>query len=281
MTPERWAQIKQLYDEALEQPSPDRESFVRAGSAGDTELCEEALSMVRNSDSADGLLNISLLGRQWVRPAVLARTLKPGQILAGRYRVVRPIGAGGMGEVYEADDLDLGARVAVKTMRVEDENTLARFKQEIQLARTVTHPNVCRIFDLHRHHEPESGRVITFLTMELVEGETLSEYLGRRGALRPNEALPILRQIAAALAAAHEKGVVHRDLKAGNVILADDGGRAVVTDFGLAYPLALVTESTVTIAGTPAYMAPEQFEGKTVTAAADIYASACCCTRWW
>ena len=272
MTAERWAEIKQLFEEALEQPTPDREVFVRARSNGDAELRDEALLMVRNSDNADGLLDISLLGRKWVRPAVLARTLNPGQILAGRYRIVRPIGAGGMGEVYAAEDLDLGARVAVKTMRVEDEETLARFKREIQLARTVTHPNVCRIFDLHRHHEPESGRVITFLTMELVEGETLSEYLVRRGALGPSEALPIIRQIAAALAAAHEKNVVHRDLKAGNVILTDNGMRAVVTDFGLAYPLAQATESTVTIVGTPAYMAPEQFEGKPVTAAADIYA---------
>src|SRR5438105_2379481 len=185
MTAERWVQIKELFEEALEQPAPDRESFVRARANGDAELCDEALTMLRNSEHADGLLDISLLGREWVRPAVLARTLNPGQILAGRYRIVRPIGAGGMGEVYEAEDLDLVARVAVKAMRVGAENTLARFKQEIQLARTVTHPNVCRIFDLHRHHESESGRVITFLTMELVEGETLSEYLGRRGALSP------------------------------------------------------------------------------------------------
>src|SRR5437763_8194813 len=149
MTAERWAEIKQVFDEALEQPTADRESFVRARSNGDAELCDEALLMLRNSDNADGLLDISLLGRQWVRPAVLARTLNPGQILAGRYRIVRPIGAGGMGEVYEAEDLDLGARVAVKTMRVGDRvgnmDALARFKREIQLARTVTHPNVCRI----------------------------------------------------------------------------------------------------------------------------------------
>ena len=157
-------------------------------------------------------------------------------------------------------------------MRVSDEDALARFKREIQLARTVTHTNVCRIFDLHRHHEPKTERVITFLTMELVEGETLAVSLTRSGALKPREALPIVRQIAAALAAAHQKNVVHRDLKAANVILTEDGAKAVVTDFGLAYPLAQVTESTVTIVGTPAYMAPEQLEGKPVTAAVDIYA---------
>ena len=157
-------------------------------------------------------------------------------------------------------------------MRVTDEDALGRFKREIQLARTVTHTNVCRIFDLHRHHEPKTERVITFLTMELVEGETLAVSLVRRGAFKPREALPIVRQIAAALAAAHEKNVVHRDLKAANVILTESGAKAVVTDFGLAYPLAQVTESTVTIVGTPAYMAPEQLQGKPVTAAVDIYA---------
>jgi hypothetical protein len=272
MTADRWAQIKQLFDEAVEHPVPDRDSFVRTLTGGDAELCDEVLLMLRNIDNSDGLLDVSLLGRQWVQPAVLARTLNPGLILCARYRIVRPIGAGGMGEVYEAEDLDLGARVAGKTMRVGDENALTRFKREIQLARTVTHPNVCRIFDLRRHHEPEAGSAITFLTMELVEGVTMSEYLGKRGALSAGEALPIIRQIAAALDAAHERNVIHRDLKAGNVILTEDGARAVVTDFGLAYPLAQATESTVTVVGTPAYMAPEQFEGKPVTAATDIYA---------
>jgi len=272
MTAELWARIKQLFEEAMEQPASNRESFIRERSMGDAGLCEQALMMLPDSDHPDGLLDLGLLGRQLITPAVLARSLNPGTVLAGRYRIVRPIGAGGMGEVYEAEDLDLGARVAVKTMRIEDEGTLAHFKREVQLARTVTHPNVCRIFDLHRHHEPESGRVVTFLTMELVLGETLAEHLGRHGALVAGDALPIIRQVAAALAAAHKKDVVHRDLKPGNVILAEEGARAVVTDFGLALPLAQATESTVTVVGTPAYMAPEQLEGKHVTAAADIYA---------
>jgi tRNA A-37 threonylcarbamoyl transferase component Bud32 len=281
MTAQQWARVKQHFGEALEQPAADREAYLRTRFEDDAGLCEEALTMLRNSNGSSGLLDIEMPGRQWIRPAVQARSLEPGIVLAGRYRIARPIGAGGMGEVYEAEDLDLGERVALKTMRIEDEATLSRFKREVHLARTVTHPNVCRIFDLHRHHDPvlpgapESGRVVTFLTMENVAGETLTEYLARRGALSAAEALPIVRQVAAALAAAHKKGVVHRDLKPGNVILADEGGsgpRAVVTDFGLALPLAEVTESTATIVGTPAYMAPEQLEGKPVTSAADIYA---------
>src|SRR5450759_32424 len=272
MTAERWTQIRQLFDTAMEQPAGNRELYVRELSNQDSELREEALAMLRNSGDGGALLDLSLIGRQWVRPATVSRALNPGLILAGRYRIVRPIGAGGMGEVYEAEDLDLGARVAVKTMRLDDEDSLSRFKHEIHLARTVTHPNVCRIFDLHRHHDVEMGTVVTFLTMELVEGETLSVYLARRGALTAAEALPIAEQIALALSAAHQKHVVHRDLKPGNVILTEGGNKAVVTDFGLAYTLTQATESTVTVVGTPAYMAPEQFEGKPITAAADIYA---------
>ena len=272
MTAERWAAIRQLYDAALEHPAVEREAFVREHADGDPELCLEALAMLRNSSEDGGLLDLSLFGKQLVRPAAVARMLVPGQTLAGRYRILRPIGAGGMGEVYEAEDLELGARVAVKTMRVEDPDALAHFRREVQLARTVTHPNVCRLFDMQRHHDPDSGSVVTFLTMELVDGETLTVYLARRGALTPTETLPIAQQIGAALSAAHEKGVVHRDLKSGNVMLAANGKRVVVTDFGLAHTLTQSTESSVTIAGTPAYMAPEQFEGKPVTVSVDIYA---------
>ena len=136
MTAERWTQIRRLFDAAMEQPAPDRGMYVRELANGDSELREEALAMLRNSADGGALLDVSLVGRQWVRPATVARTLNPGQMLAGRYRIVRPIGAGGMGEVYEAEDLDLGARVAVKTMRVGDENALSRFKREIHLART-------------------------------------------------------------------------------------------------------------------------------------------------
>jgi tetratricopeptide (TPR) repeat protein/tRNA A-37 threonylcarbamoyl transferase component Bud32/TolB-like protein len=207
----------------------------------------------------------------------------PGSVIAQRYRVARFIARGGMGEVYEVDDLELNERVALKTVRPEvagDTMTVERFKREIQLARKVTHPNVCRLFDVS-HHRPEDGSAgVIFLTMELLLGETLAERLRRTGMLSTEEALPIARQVAEALYAAHQVGVVHRDLKPGNILLVEGRGalRAVVTDFGLArlesgredqQGLALTSAGVV---GTPAYLAPEQVEGKEITPAVDIYA---------
>lgn len=212
-------------------------------------------------------------------------TFSPGELVADRYRIVRFIGQGGMGEVYEADDLELRQRLALKTVRPEiarDQQAIERFKREIRIARKVTHPNVCRIFDLDHHRRAPSGHEITFLTMELLPGETLAERLRRTGRMSTVEALPLARQITAGLAAAHAAGIVHRDLKADNIILvlSQDGQqttRAVVTDFGLAHVGAAadhLTELSTAIegvAGTPAYMAPEQVEGGRVTAASDIY----------
>jgi tetratricopeptide (TPR) repeat protein len=208
------------------------------------------------------------------------------ELVASRYRILRFIARGGMGEVYEADDLELGVRVALKTVRADAKGrsrATERFKREIQLARQVTHPNVCRIFDLVRHTrasatEAEPDELC--LTMELLAGETLLERLQRTGAMRLEEALPIVEQVASGLAAAHRVGVIHRDFKSQNVMLVpagpDTGVRAVITDFGLARASASSDSGTVTatarITGTPAYMAPEQIEGKPVTAAADIYA---------
>jgi tetratricopeptide (TPR) repeat protein/tRNA A-37 threonylcarbamoyl transferase component Bud32 len=206
-----------------------------------------------------------------------------GLLVAGRYRVVSFIAQGGMGEVYEVEDLELRDRVALKTVRPEiAEGALAieRFRREIQLSRKVTHPNVCRIFDVAHHHPPGAATPpIIFLTMELLRGETLAQRL-RRGPLG-GELLPIARQIAQGLDAAHQAGIVHRDLKPGNVLLVPRGGappRAVVTDFGLArltagaQPAGLTLTGGDGLVGTPAYLAPEQLEGGEITPAVDIYA---------
>jgi tetratricopeptide (TPR) repeat protein/tRNA A-37 threonylcarbamoyl transferase component Bud32 len=204
-------------------------------------------------------------------------TFAANDLVAGRYRIVRFLASGGMGDVFEAEDLDLKERLALKTIRpeiAERPGTLDRFKREIQLARKVTHPNVCRMFDLGYHVTPSQQR-ISFLTMELLGGETLAHRLERGGRLTTREALPLAEQMAAALAAAHQARIIHRDFKTANVMLVPSGGslRVVVTDFGLA--LADDGErSRITgagLMGTPAYMAPEQLEGEEVTPATDIY----------
>lgn len=205
-----------------------------------------------------------------------------GALIAGRYRVIRFIAEGGMGAVYEAEDQELGGHVALKTLLSErelDETIVERFRREIQLARRVTHPNVCRVYDIGRS-ETQHGDV-SFLSMELLEGETLAAAIRRKGRLSPSEALPIVTQIAAGLDAAHDAGVIHRDFKPQNVILvptADDAtlDRAVVTDFGIAHSLKSHDEHTALTGdgqalGTPSYMSPEQVEGKELTPASDIY----------
>jgi eukaryotic-like serine/threonine-protein kinase len=208
---------------------------------------------------------------------ISAAQLAPGSTLQTRFRIIRLIARGGMGEVYEAVDTALGTRVALKTVRMEQgagEQALHRFRREILLARRIGHPNVCRVFELHLGGPSEPA---AFLTMELLEGETLAERLRRDGPIPEASAREIVRQILSALAAAHAEGVIHRDLKASNVMLvpaASGGERVVVTDFGIAYALGSLSDSSATpegVVGTPAYMAPEQVTGGTVSPATDLY----------
>ena len=187
----------------------------------------------------------------------------PGTTLVNRYRIVALLGRGGMGEVYRADDLKLGQAVAMKFLPEalsQDGAALARFHREVRLARQVSHPNVCRVFDIG-----EADRR-TFLTMEYVDGEDLASLLRRIGRLPSDKALEIARQLCAGLAAAHEHGMMHRDLKPANAML-DGRGRVRITDFGLA---GFAGEDGGR-AGTPAYMAPEQLAGDEVTQKTDIY----------
>jgi serine/threonine protein kinase len=206
-----------------------------------------------------------------------------GQLVAGRYRIIERVRQGGMGEVYRAEDTELGGIVALKTILPEyvgDETALRRFKQEIAVARKVTHPNVCRVFDLDRHEDSSSGTSVNFLTMEFLAGETLSDRLAREGPFRTDEAMLLVRQMAEGIDAAHRAGVIHRDLKSGNVMLTpkrEGGERAVITDFGIARELpGTDTVSIITrphqVVGTPEYMAPELFRGAQPSIASDLYA---------
>jgi serine/threonine protein kinase len=190
----------------------------------------------------------------------------PGRLLAGRYRIIALLGKGGMGEVYRADDLTLGQPVALKFLPEEasrDESLLERFRNEVRIARRVSHPNVCRVYDVG---EVDGN---TFFTMEYVDGEDLASLLRRIGRLPQDKAVDIARQLCAGLAAAHAKGVLHRDLKPANVML-DGRGQVVITDFGLAGLNDQIHGADIR-SGTPAYMAPEQIAGKEVSARSDLY----------
>ena len=187
----------------------------------------------------------------------------PGTLVAGRYRVIALLGRGGMGEVYRADDLSLGQEVALKFLpeSTADEETLERFRNEVRTARRISHPNVCRVFDIG-----QAGNQV-FLSMEYVDGEDLGSLLRRIGRLPGDKAAEIARKICAGIAAAHAKGVLHRDLKPANIML-DGRGEILIMDFGLA---GLAHEIEDYRSGTPAYMAPEQLAGEEVTAKSDIY----------
>src|SRR6187399_2813545 len=187
----------------------------------------------------------------------------PGAMLAERYRMVGLLGRGGMGEVYRADDLKLGQPVALKFLPEELDSDPARLTQlhsEVRMARQVSHPNVCRVYDVGEY----DGH--TFLSMEYVDGEDLASLIRRIGRFPEDRAVELARQLCAGLAAAHDRGVVHRDLKPANIML-DGSGKIRITDFGLAGAAGEILR-----AGTPAYMAPEQLAGGEVTPRSDIYA---------
>jgi serine/threonine-protein kinase len=222
--------------------------------------------------------SVTVLQTQMVpdRPAATsAGDFRVGGVLAGRYEIRQQLGAGGMGVVYRAFDRELGEQVAIKTLRpdlVGDPGLLERFKQEIRLARKISHPNVVRTHDLG-----EAGGLY-FITMEFVEGTALDEVIRRRGALPLLVTLTIGRQLCRALEVAHAQGIVHRDIKPPNLVV-DAQGFLKVMDFGIARlmegrqaPSQGLTAAG-SIIGTPEYMAPEQLLGQAVDGRADLYAA--------
>jgi serine/threonine protein kinase len=279
--PDNWEAVKALFEAALEEDVTQRSSFLKER-CSDAILRTEVERLLAEHEEAGAFLSTPALGdllSEAKLPAPIRR-LSEGHVLAGRFKIIRFIASGGMGELYEAEDQELRERVALKTIRPEilvQPNAMARFKREVHLARQVTHPNVCRIFDLFRHNAGHSAHdEMVFISMELLHGQTLARHLQDHGSMTCDQTLPLIGQMVSALSAAHQLGIVHRDFKPGNVILAEEGGQNLVkiTDFGLARSLRPEENSTLShteVVGTPSYMAPEQFRGQ-YGPETDIYA---------
>jgi eukaryotic-like serine/threonine-protein kinase len=288
LPPESWGRVKELFEAALEEPPASRSGYLEEHCPDHT-LRAEVERLLAEHDRAGSFLSSPLIGNVLdpnvstdsvvgaiAIPRKRQHELSAGEVLAGRFRIVRFIAKGGMGEVYEAKDLDLHENVAVKTVLpaiASSPAAIHQFKHEIQLARKVTHSNVCRIFDLVYHPRP-SG-VVTFLTMELLDGITLAQYIEKTSIVPLEEAIQLARQMAQGLDAAHRAGIIHQDFKSGNVMLiaSEDKThqRVVITDFGLAYN-ARASGNSGQHGGTPSYMAPEQIQGRPLSVATDIYA---------
>jgi serine/threonine protein kinase len=273
----RSEQIRQILQEYRDLPPINREIFLRARCAGDEALRAEIESLIAAQPGSPLILNEDLMGlptstirTSWSSLANAAQShlgedrFIPGATFAGRYRIVSLLGKGGMGEVYRAYDLLLKQTIALKLLPGGSRDALERFRNEVRIARHVTHPNVCRVFDIGEQGE------IAFLSMEYIDGEDLASLLLRIGRLPEDKALEIAQEICAGLDAAHDKGILHRDLKPGNIML-DGRGQARITDFGLA-ALAEAVQGREASHGTPLYMAPEQLAGTEATARSDIYA---------
>ena len=269
--------VKDIFGIACEMAPGERAAYLDEACAGDVALCAEVERLLASHDMPEGFIDFGPFELEPIQ------TFAKNDVLSGRFRIVKLVGRGGMGEVYEAEDRELGRRVALKTLRPEllgDERNLQRFKREIKMALAVTHPNLCRIHDVYLHRGGD-GKELTFLSMEFLEGETLAEYLKRKGRLTAQEALPLVKQMCLALTALHDANVIHRDFKPGNVMLVPNAAnnyQVVVTDFGLALPAASIAslKSQVRVSGqivgTLEYMAPEQLSGRVAGPRTDVYA---------
>ena len=270
MTPAQWQAVKELFDQALDLAPAERASFIDSASK-DSTVRSEVLRLLNSWQGAESWVEET--GKS-IFQAATAPAFDTDDVLAGRYLINRFIARGGMGEVYEAFDRQQQIAVAVKTMRNEhfsDRIMLEMLRRELNVARSVTHPNVCRLFDFH----VDPGN-LAFLTMELLDGETLSKYLEEHHALSADEIERIAYQIFAGLDAAHAEGVVHRDLKSSNIMLTEGSKRVHIMDFGLARSVNLSTPTDASVTspfiGTPSYMAPEQLRGERATFKSDIHA---------
>jgi serine/threonine protein kinase len=283
MTPERWQQIEQLYHAALERAETERAAFLTRVCAGDETLRREVEVLLAANEQADTFLNERALEREAVKLVGARPVVRAGERI-NRYQIISHLGAGGMGEVWLAEDTSLGRRVAVKLLPAafsSDAERVRRFEREARAAGMLNHPNILTVHDAGTHNGAP------YIVAELLEGEELRAQLAH-GALPLRRALDNAQQLARGLAAAHEKGIVHRDLKPENLFITKDG-RLKILDFGLAKlqtpdllharPVAADGETSApsihtnpgAVLGTVGYMSPEQVRGEEADPRSDIF----------
>src|ERR1700733_1181044 len=269
MTAKQWELVKELYQTALECSPSQRASFLEQNERDEIVRAEVHRLLGVHNRLGSFLSSPPFVDPRWTGANPLER-LTPGEVLAGRFRIVNFVAAGGMGEVYKAEDLLLDRMVALKLLPkeiAEDRESMEQFLREAKTASALNHASICRVYDFGE----DAARA--FIAMEYLEGETLSARI-QRGRLSTVEALKIAIAVADALATAHRKGIVHRDLKPGKIMLTETG--AMLLDFGLAkYERPLVSAELtgdVQVVGTLPYMSPEQLHGQRVDARSDIFA---------
>ena len=259
---ERDHRLMEVVATALQQPSEQRQSFLKSACHNDAQLYQEAAETLEWEERMGNfLLEPLVVFKDFDKP------FHPGEVVSERFEIVREIGEGGMGVVYEAYDRKRKQRIAIKSAKTGFRRLLT---PELESALQVRHPNICLVNEIHTAVTAQGE--VDFLTMEFLDGESLSSALSSGARFSHKEALEIARQLCAGLAEAHCSGVIHRDLKSANIILcrtADGKWRAVTTDFGLA---SAAVSASGELAGTPRYMAPELWQGEPASKASDIYA---------
>ena len=280
MKPERWEKVESIFHKALEADENRRSSVIEELCAGDAELRREVESLLAHySDSASFIEKPAFADQANITKAPSASTAAPRpdlkDVAAGHYRIVEEIGFGGMGLVYKAEDTRLGRIVALKFLpehMAADSVALERFRREARSASSLNHPNICTIYDIDVYEGRE------FIVMEYLDGQTLARYMAGRRAVDTQLVAKLGMPIAEALGAAHSKGVIHRDIKPGNIFVTQSG-LVKILDFGVAKLVAKANQSeattlteTHTITGTLPYMSPEQLRGENLDIRSDIYA---------
>lgn len=253
--------LMMLLAAALQRPAAERQELLAAECCDDAELLREVTEAIEWEERMGGFLSKPLIACP-----EMDRPFHPGEVVAGRFEIIREVGEGGMGVVYEAFDRKRHQRMCVKTAKLGFRRALS---PELEGALKVRHPNICVVNEIHTAQT--AGGEVDFLTMEFLEGETLAAHLAAHGRLSPDDALGVARQLCSAVGEAHRSGVIHRDLKSGNVMVhrTDEGVlRAVITDFGLAGATSDFAEGL----GTPRYMSAELWRGEPATQKSDVYA---------